>query len=107
MQVLADLPADSLGAYVISMARTSSDVLAVILLQVTLEQKMKKKSQHSDVLAVILLQVRCCHTMVADPAFMASSLVAQGLPARGFVCLMPCLLASIEPVHVYCCHVCC
>ena len=39
MQVLADLPADSLGAYVISMARTSSDVLAVILLQVTLETK--------------------------------------------------------------------
>ena len=35
-QVLADLPADSLGAYVISMARTSSDVLAVILLQVRL-----------------------------------------------------------------------
>jgi len=32
-RVLAELPADSLGAYVISMARTASDVLAVVLLQ--------------------------------------------------------------------------
>jgi len=32
-RVLAELPADSLGAYVISMARTPSDVLAVVLLQ--------------------------------------------------------------------------
>lgn len=31
--VLAELPSDSLGAYVISMARTASDVLAVVLLQ--------------------------------------------------------------------------
>ncbi|KAF5835589.1 phosphoenolpyruvate carboxylase [Dunaliella salina] len=33
LMVLADLPSDSLGAYVISMARTASDVLAVVLLQ--------------------------------------------------------------------------
>ena len=32
-RILAELPADSLGAYVISMARTASDVLAVVLLQ--------------------------------------------------------------------------
>lgn len=31
--MLSELPADSLGAYVISMARTASDVLAVVLLQ--------------------------------------------------------------------------
>lgn len=35
MQVCAELPSDSLGAYVISMARAASDVLAVVLLQVT------------------------------------------------------------------------
>eukprot|EP00955_Chlamydomonas_euryale_P085492 364100-Chlamydomonas_euryale.AAC.70 len=33
MRVLAEIPKDSLGAYVISMARTASDVLAVVLLQ--------------------------------------------------------------------------
>jgi phosphoenolpyruvate carboxylase len=33
-RVLAELPPDSLGAYVISMAHTASDVLAVVLLQV-------------------------------------------------------------------------
>jgi phosphoenolpyruvate carboxylase len=33
IRVLAELPSDSLGAYVISMARTASDVLAVVLLQ--------------------------------------------------------------------------
>lgn len=32
-RMLAELPPDSLGAYVISMARSSSDVLAVVLLQ--------------------------------------------------------------------------
>lgn len=32
--MLAELPADSLGAYVISMTKTASDVLAVVLLQV-------------------------------------------------------------------------
>ena len=34
-RILAELPPDSLGAYVISMAHTASDVLAVVLLQVT------------------------------------------------------------------------
>lgn len=33
MRVLAEIPSDSLGAYVISMARTASDVLAVVMLQ--------------------------------------------------------------------------
>lgn len=33
-RTIAQLPADSLGAYVISMARSASDVLAVVLLQV-------------------------------------------------------------------------
>jgi phosphoenolpyruvate carboxylase len=33
LRVLSELPNDSLGAYVISMARTASDVLAVVLLQ--------------------------------------------------------------------------
>jgi phosphoenolpyruvate carboxylase len=33
-RMLAELPPDSLGAYVISMAHTASDVLAVVLLQV-------------------------------------------------------------------------
>ncbi len=33
MQMLSELPADSLGAYIISMARTASDVLTVVLLQ--------------------------------------------------------------------------
>ena len=33
LRILAELPSDSLGAYVISMARTASDVLAVVLLQ--------------------------------------------------------------------------
>ena len=33
-RTLAELPPDSLGAYVISMARAASDVLAVVLLQV-------------------------------------------------------------------------
>ena len=33
-RILAELPPDSLGAYVISMAHTASDVLAVVLLQV-------------------------------------------------------------------------
>lgn len=32
-RVIAELPSDSLGAYVISMARSTSDVLAVVLLQ--------------------------------------------------------------------------
>ena len=32
-RMLAELPPDSLGAYVISMARSASDVLAVVLLQ--------------------------------------------------------------------------
>ena len=32
-RVLSELPPDSLGAYVISMAKTASDVLAVVLLQ--------------------------------------------------------------------------
>ena len=32
-KMLAELPTDSLGAYVISMARSASDVLAVVLLQ--------------------------------------------------------------------------
>lgn len=32
-RVLSELPSDSLGAYIISMARTASDVLAVVLLQ--------------------------------------------------------------------------
>ena len=32
-RMLAELPQDSLGAYVISMARSASDVLAVVLLQ--------------------------------------------------------------------------
>ncbi len=32
-KVIAELPADSMGAYVISMARSASDVLAVVLLQ--------------------------------------------------------------------------
>ena len=35
-RTLAKLPPDSLAAYVISMAHTASDVLAVVLLQVTL-----------------------------------------------------------------------
>ena len=34
-RILAELPPDSLGAYVISMAHTASDVLAVVLLQVS------------------------------------------------------------------------
>lgn len=34
-KTLAELPPDSLAAYVISMAHTASDVLAVVLLQVT------------------------------------------------------------------------
>ena len=33
-RILAELPPDSLGAYIISMAHTASDVLAVVLLQV-------------------------------------------------------------------------
>ena len=33
-RTLAELPPDSLGAYVISMAQAASDVLAVVLLQV-------------------------------------------------------------------------
>lgn len=33
-RTIAQLPGDSLGAYVISMARSASDVLAVVLLQV-------------------------------------------------------------------------
>jgi phosphoenolpyruvate carboxylase len=33
MRMLAELPTDSLGAYVISMAKTASDVLCVVLLQ--------------------------------------------------------------------------
>ncbi len=33
-RILAELPPDSLGAYIISMAHTGSDVLAVVLLQV-------------------------------------------------------------------------
>ena len=32
-RVLGTLPKDSLGAYIISMAKTASDVLAVVLLQ--------------------------------------------------------------------------
>ena len=32
-RMLAELPPDSLGAYVISMARSASDVLAVVLMQ--------------------------------------------------------------------------
>jgi len=32
-KVIGQLPPDSLGAYVISMAHTASDVLAVVLLQ--------------------------------------------------------------------------
>jgi phosphoenolpyruvate carboxylase len=32
-RIIAELPADSMGAYVISMARSASDVLAVTLLQ--------------------------------------------------------------------------
>ena len=32
-RMLAQLPADSLGAYIISMSHTASDVLAVVLLQ--------------------------------------------------------------------------
>lgn len=32
-RIIAELPADSMGAYVISMARSASDVLAVVLLQ--------------------------------------------------------------------------
>lgn len=35
-RILAELPPDSLGAYIISMAHTGSDVLAVVLLQVHL-----------------------------------------------------------------------
>ena len=35
-RILAELPPDSLGAYIISMAHTGSDVLAVVLLQVRL-----------------------------------------------------------------------
>ncbi len=35
-RTIAQLPPDSLGAYVISMARSASDVLAVVLLQVHL-----------------------------------------------------------------------
>ncbi len=35
-KMLAELPPDSLGAYVISMAHVASDVLAVLLLQVSL-----------------------------------------------------------------------
>lgn len=33
-RILAELPPDSLGAYIISMAHTASDVLAVVLMQV-------------------------------------------------------------------------
>lgn len=33
-KVISELPPDSLGAYVISMAQSASDVLAVVLLQV-------------------------------------------------------------------------
>ena len=33
-RMISQLPPDSLGAYVISMAHTASDVLAVVLLQV-------------------------------------------------------------------------
>ena len=33
-RIIAELPRDSLGAYVISMAHSASDVLAVVLLQV-------------------------------------------------------------------------
>jgi phosphoenolpyruvate carboxylase len=32
-RIIAELPSDSMGAYVISMARSASDVLAVVLLQ--------------------------------------------------------------------------
>lgn len=32
-RMLSQLPTDSLGAYIISMAHTASDVLAVVLLQ--------------------------------------------------------------------------
>ena len=42
-RVVAQLPPDSLGAYVISMARSASDVLAVVLLQVYSQSGIKTK----------------------------------------------------------------
>ena len=41
-KMLAELPTDSLGAYVISMARSASDVLAVVLLQRECGVKVRK-----------------------------------------------------------------
>ena len=43
-RVVAQLPPDSLGAYVISMARSASDVLAVVLLQVYSQSGKQKKT---------------------------------------------------------------
>ena len=83
-RVIAQLPRDSLGAYVISMARSASDVLAVVLLQrecgVTVSfphhvrafaKGMRRYARQIasmarsalDVLAVVLLQRECSVTV--------------------------------------------
>lgn len=45
-KVIAELPADSMGAYVISMARSASDVLAVVLLQREMGVTVRPPPQH-------------------------------------------------------------
>ena len=52
-RMLAQLPSDSMGAYIISMSHTASDVLAVVLLQ----KECGGEAQR----AVVILVVWECH----------------------------------------------
>ena len=65
-RTIAQLPGDSLGAYVISMARSASDVLAVVLLQVCTPHP----TRHCPLLAPLLwpppLTYHCCLTLVVS-----------------------------------------
>ena len=93
-RVLAHLPADSLGAYVISMARSASDVLAVVLLQVS--------------------PLPRCHTTCLHPPLPTMSRPRQRLPfsQSAYGCCCGAVVAQVPllpscPPHASlasCCH---
>ena len=78
-RILAELPPDSLGAYVISMAHTASDVLAVVLLQV-IPQPLVAQCIYSSIIPCIACGIalthflqgkRCSTSMLRGDAFVS------------------------------------
>ena len=81
-KVISELPSDSLGAYVISMAKSASDVMAVVLLQVC--PPLPPKHHHRPV--HLHARIRSIHTTtVHAPAYLQHHAVLSTAPLQAIL----------------------